>query len=92
MVKQFRQGERQSIRSAILKSKKEKEKINAANILINMKKDNRAANTLANMRLNREINNIDRDIVNLKKDIIKKQKELNKILKKVYFNRIFKKK
>ena len=92
MVKQFRRGERQSLRSAISKSKKEKEKKNAANILVNMKKENNAGNALANMKLNREINNLNRDIVKLEKDIKNQQNELNKTLRKVYLARIFKKK
>jgi hypothetical protein len=91
MVKKFRTGQRQSLRTAISKSKNEQDKTNAARTLVNMKKENNASNTLANMKINRAINNLNKDIVNLEKDINKKQKELNEILRKVYFSRIFKK-
>ena len=67
-------------------------KKNAANILVSIKKENNAVNALANMKLNREINNLNRDIVKLEKDIKNKQKELNKALRKVYLARILKKK
>tara|TARA_B100000401_G_scaffold305842_1_gene210381 strand:- start:102 stop:380 length:279 start_codon:yes stop_codon:yes gene_type:complete len=92
MVKQFRTGQRQSLRTAISKSKNEQEKANAARTLVNMKKENNAGNALANMKLNREIDNLNRDIVKLEKDIKNKQKELNKIVRNIYLAKLLKKK